>query len=311
MPRLPSLNALRTFEAVARLGGMERAAGELHVTQSAVSRQIRLLEEELGILLFRRVHRGLVLTPKGQALASTLRAALDLISSGVEHLARPSERLRIHVASTFGIRWLVPRLPRFEARHPEWRIEVNLAWYNFEPKDQGYDVGITYGRSSWPDACLTPILTEQLTPVCSPDFFERHRPPRQASDFNTLQLLHCQFQPPNPGDWHRWVSDWSGGFFDTNRGEVFATLDLSLRAAETGRGIAMADLAMVEDDLALRRLVRPCPEAMVAGDTYHFVQPEPEHNAPIVLAFREWLLEEAQASTLQSPTALFAPPAQA
>ncbi len=135
MPRLPSLNALRTFEAVARLGGMERAAGELHVTQSAVSRQIRLLEEELGILLFRRVHRGLVLTPKGQALASTLRAALDLISSGVEHLARPSERLRIHVASTFGIRWLVPRLPRFEARHPEWRIEVNLAWYNFEPKD--------------------------------------------------------------------------------------------------------------------------------------------------------------------------------
>ncbi len=279
---------------------MNAAADELHVTQSAVSRQIRLLEEELCIPLFRRVHRGLILTSKGQALASTLREALNLISSGVEHLTQSSERLRINVASTFGIRWLVPRLSRFETRHPEWRIEVSLAWYNFEPKDQGYDVGIIYGRASWPEACLTPVMTERLTPVCSPDFLDRHGPLKQASDFTALQLLHSHYSPPSPGDWHRWASNWDGGLFDTDRGEMFATLDLSLRAAESGRGIAIADLIMIEDDLALQRLALPCPDAIVPGDTYYFVQPEPEDSPPSVLAFRDWLLEEAQASTTQS-----------
>jgi LysR family glycine cleavage system transcriptional activator len=298
VPRLPSLNALKTFEAVARLGSMNAAADELHVTQSAVSRQIRLLEEELGIPLFRRIHRGLILTSKGQALSSTLREALGLISDGVERLARSSEQLRIRVAPTFGIRWLVPRLPEFEARHPEWRIEINLAWYNFELKDRGYDVGITCGRASWPDACLTPIFTEQLTPVCSPAFLDRHGSPKRSVDFNALPLLHCQFRPPDQGDWHRWACGWNGGFFDTKRGEIFDTLDLSLRAAETGRGIAMADLTVIKDDLALRRLVLPCPEAMVAGSTYYFVQPEPEDSSPIVLAFRDWLLAEVQASAV-------------
>lgn len=296
MPRLPSLNALRCFEAIARLGNMNDAADELHVTQSAVSRQLRALEEELGALLFRRVHRGLVLTQKGQVLASTLREAFDLISGGVERLQRSSERLRIRVTPTFGIRWLMPRLPRFEALHPEWRIEVNLAWSNFEPTDRGYDVGIVCGLSSWPSPLLTPLFAEQLTPVCSPAFLEKHRLPQKADDFASLRLLHCQFRPPDPGDWNRWAQAWEGGLFDTSRGEFFDTLDLALRAAATGRGIAIADLAVIEDDLALGSLVVPYPDAVVTGTSYSFVEPDPEQSSRIALAFREWVLEEAKAS---------------
>lgn len=295
MPRLPSLNALRCFEAIARLGSMNDAAHELHVTQSAVSRQLRSLEEELGTLLFRRVHRGLVLTPKGQALASTLKEALDLISGGVERITRSSELLKIRVPPTFGIRWLMPRLSRFEVRHPEWSIEVNLVWLNFKPTDRGYDAGIVYGSTSWPDACLTPLFTEQMTPVCSPAFLEKHGTAKAADYFEALQLLHSHFRLPDPGDWNLWARGWGGGSFDTNRGETFDTLDLSLRAAEAGRGIAMADLAMIEDDLKLRRLVLTCPEAVVAGEAYYFVEPEPDHSSHIALAFREWLIEEAKA----------------
>lgn len=307
MPRLPSLNALRTFEAIARLGSMNDAADELHVTQSAVSRQLRALEEELGVLLFRRVHRGLVLTPKGQALASTLREALDLISGGVERLTRSSERLKIRVPPTFGIRWLVPRLSRFEARHPEWRIEINLAWDNFDPTDREHDAGIVIGRAAWPDACLTPLFTEQLTPVCSPAFLERHGIPKQADDFTALQLLHCRFRQLDASDWYRWARGWSGGFFDTNRGEFFDTLDLALRAAETGRGIAVADLAMIGDDLALERLVLPCPDTVAAGGTYYFVEPNPRDSSRIALTFREWLLEEAESCMAGEPLVLERP----
>jgi LysR family transcriptional regulator, glycine cleavage system transcriptional activator len=297
MPRLPSLNALRTFEAIARLGSMNDAAEELHVTQSAVSRQLRTLEEELGVLLFRRVHRGLVLTPKGQALAATLGEALDLISEGVERIARSSELLKIRVPPTFGIRWLMPRLSRFETRHPEWTIEVNLVWVNFKPTDRGYDAGIVLGSTSWPDACLTFLFTERITPVCSPAFLEKHGPPKTADHFKALQLLHSQFRSPDPGDWNRWARGWGGGWLDTNRGETFDTLDLSLRAAEAGRGIAMADLVMIEDDLALGRLVLTCPDAVVAGESYYFVETDPGEGSHIALAFREWLLDEARRST--------------
>lgn len=297
MARLPSLNALRTFEAVARLGSMAEAATELHVTQSAVSRQIRALEEELRLPLFRRVHRGLVLTAKGQALAATLREALGLVAQGVERLTRSSERLRVRVLPTFGIRWLMPRLSRFEARHPEWQIEVNLVWDNFEPQDQDYDAGIVSGRGPWPDACLTPILTERLTPVCSPGFLRRQALPEKPNAFDIPQLLHCNPSKCGFPDWRLWAEEWGAPSLATDRGEAFDTLDLALRAAETGRGVAMADLAMIEDDLALGRLVLPYPEAVVTGETYYFVEPDPDHSPPITRAFCDWLKAEALASS--------------
>ncbi len=290
MPRLPSLNALRTFEAVARLGGMERAAGELHVTQSAVSRQIRLLEEELGIPLFRRVHRGVVLTAKGQALAAVLKEAFGLVASGVSRIMKAPERLTVRTPLTFGIRWLMPRLSRFEARHPGWKVEINMSFHEIRPDTLKHDVGVRFGRGPWAEKCITPLFAERLTPVCAPKLLETWPLSGRAADFDTVSLLHCTF----PGtDWRKWAQGWGGELFDVERGETFDMLDLALRAAESGRGVAMADLAMIEDDLALGRLALPYPDNIVTGGTYVFVLPEPEHGSQAALAFRDWLLEEA------------------
>ncbi len=290
MARLPSLNALKTFEAIARLGGMKKAAWELSVTESAVSRQIRLLEEELGVSLFRRVHRGLVLTPKGHELAKTLRDAFGMVEAGVKRVTKAPERLTVRTPPTFGIRWLMPRLPRFEERHPDWKVEINITWHEIRPDTLKHDVGIRYDPGTWPEKCITPLMVERLTPVCSPKLLEIWPLSRSAQDLGKVPLLHCSW----PGtDWIRWVKGWGGDPFDVDRGENFDLLDLALRAAEAGRGVAMADLAMIEDDLALGRLVAPFPDIVVPGETYVFVEPEPEQSSPVARAFREWLKEEA------------------
>lgn len=294
MTRLPSLNALRTFEAVARFGRMDEAANELNVTQSAVSRQIRLLEEELGVPLFRRVHRGLVLTSKGQELAKTLRDAFKLVASGVERITKPSERLTVSSLPTFGIRWLIPRLARFEALHPDCKVEVNITLHEIRPDTLKHDVGIRCGPGLWREKCITPLIAERLTPVCSPRLLETWPLSGRETDFEKVPLIHCSI----PGDeWLRWSRTWGGGPFNVDRGETFDTLDLALRAAEAGRGMAIADLMMIEDDLALGRLVAPFPNLTIPGEVYVFIQPETEHSTPVAVAFREWLQKEAKAST--------------
>jgi LysR family glycine cleavage system transcriptional activator len=284
------LTALKTFEATARHGGMKKAAHELSVTESAVSRQIRLLEQELGVSLFRRVHRGLVLTPKGQELAKTLRDAFGLVEAGVQRITRAPERLTVRTPPTFGIRWLMPRLSRFEERHPDWKVEINLTWHEIQPETLKHDVGIRCEPGPWPEKCITPLMVERLTPVCSPKLLETWSLSRSSDDLGKAPLLHCSW----PGaDWLRWVQGWGGEPFDVSRGETFDLLDLALRAAEAGRGIAMADLAMIEDDLALGRLVAPFPDIVVPGETYVFVEPEPEQSSPAASAFRTWIKEEA------------------
>ncbi|MCB8819194.1 LysR substrate-binding domain-containing protein [Microvirga rosea] len=304
MSRLPSLNALKTFEAVARLGGMNAAARELCVTESAVSRQVRLLETELGLPLFRRVHRGLVLTAKGQELAATLRDVFGLLASGVERLTRPAERLTVRSPPTFGIRWLMPRLPRFEALHPGWKVEINITWHDIRPDTLTHDVGIRCGPGTWPSKCITPLMVERLTPVCSPRLLETWPLTRSTADLGRAPLLHCSCPG---GDWLRWARAWGGEPFSVDRGETFDMLDLALRAAEAGRGIAMADLTMIEDDLALGRLVAPFVDRVVPGEAYVFVQPDPERDSPLARAFGEWLAEEARRPQADIPRSIAVP----
>ncbi|MGO4706585.1 LysR substrate-binding domain-containing protein [Microvirga sp. 2MCAF38] len=287
--QIPSLNALRAFEMTARTGSMLRAAEALFVTQSAVSRHIRTLEQDLGCALFRRVHRGLVLTPQGEALAETLSEAFERIGERIARLRKRPETLRLRVPPTFGIRWLMPRLPRFETRHPDTKIEVNITWDELEPDTLDFDVGVRCEPGRWPAACLTELMIEQLTPVCSPQFLQNWVGAGTSEALSTVPLLHCT---SHRTDWRQWAKGWSGEDFPVDRGEVFGTLDLAQRAAEAGRGLAIADLAMVADDLRLGRLVTPFPDNIVTGATYFFVHRASRRDMPVVEAFRQWLLEE-------------------
>jgi len=290
--RLPSLTALKAFEATARLGGPTRAAEELNVTQSAVSRHVRALETELKLPLFRRVHRGVVPTDEGRALATALGRAFDQVAETIERLTRDVSALKLRVLPTIGVRWLWPRLAGFEALNPGLKLNVDILWHHMPPDDGEHDCGIRGNVGPWPEEQVVALMTERLIPVCSPDFIAAQPLPATAAEFERAPLLHGS---TDRRDWRIWARSWSGGDFDIGHGTTFDMLDLALRAAEAGRGIAVADLHLVGDELASGRLVAPWPETVDTGDTYVFVA----HAAaghPALASLRDWLVAEAAAT---------------
>lgn len=290
--RLPSLNALRAFEAAARLGALNRAADELAVTEGAVSRQIRTLEDELGVALFRRVHRGVRLSPAGEALAASLRDAFETIRRGVDQVrSRPAE-IRVRVLPTLGTRWLLPRLATFEAANPELKVRVSVLWDSMSPDDVDQDVGIVLDENRWSEDRLVPLFRERLTPVCAPAYLERIGRLDTPTAFRRARLLHTSGSP----DWRLWLDKAGFSDFEPDVGEMFDTMDMALRAAEQGRGVAIADLAMIGDDLALGRLVQASSVVVTDRTNYHVVRTDALRPRPEVDRFVAWLTAEAAAS---------------
>lgn len=290
--RLPSLNALRAFEAAARLGALNRAADELSVTESAVSRQIRALEDELGVGLFRRVHRGVRLSPAGERLASALGQAFETIRRGVDEVRKGPAEIRVRVLPTLGTRWLLPRLSAFESAHPDLKVRVSVLWESMTPDDVEHDVGIVMDENRWPPERLIALFRERLTPVCSPAYLKRIGRLDTPASLRRALLLHCSGAP----DWPLWLKQAGFPEAETDGGEWFDTMDMALRAAERGRGVAIADLAMVADDLALGRLVRASGIVVTDRTNYHVVRRDGGRARPEVDRFVAWLLAEAAAT---------------
>jgi LysR family glycine cleavage system transcriptional activator len=296
---MPSLNALRAFEAAARHGAMNKAAEELAVTEGAVSRQIRLLEEELGVDLFRRVHRGVKLSPEGDALSKALAEAFEVIRRGVDTVrSRPAE-IRVRTLPTLGTRWLLPRLAAFETANPETKVRVSVLWDCMTPDDAEHDVGIVLIDDTWPPERLTPLFPERLTPVCSPAYLQRMGRLDTPEALARAQVLHCSSSP----DWAMWLEQAGLGPIDPGRGEVFDTMDMALRAAERGRGVVIADLAMVADDLALGRLVQASSVVVTERSAYAVVRRDGLRRRPEIDRFVAWILQEAAATGPEAPAA--------
>jgi LysR family glycine cleavage system transcriptional activator len=289
--RLPSLTALRAFEATARLASVTRAADELHVTQSAVSRHLRTLEEELGLPLVRRIHRGVAITPAGRTLATALSASFERIGETIERLTREKNSVRLRAQPSIGVRWLWPRLHRFEAAHPEVRLHVDILWHNMQPDDVEHDVGIRVGRGAFAEEEASFLMAEQLTPVCAPALLLAHPRPWTVAMLAGLPLLHGA---ADYADWRTFVAGWSGGTFDVERGSSFDVLDMALRAAEAGRGVLAADVNLIGEDLAAGRLVAPCDDVVASGHAYFVVCPDRGDDLPAVEHLRAWLIEEAR-----------------
>lgn len=291
MQRLPSLNALRAFECVARLGALKSAAAEMNVTESAVSRQIRALEDDLHVELFRRVHRGVRLTAEGEQLAAALGAAFDGIRRGVELIrARPGV-IRVRTPPTFGARWLLPRLRAFEADNPDLSVRVSVLWKDMDPGDTDNDVGIVNNARIWAADEPMPLLKERLTPVCAPAYLKRLGGCDPAQVVANSPILHCT----DTRDWQRWVAKaMPGEAVAVDRGEVFDTMDTALRAAEAGRGFAIADLSMIEEDLALGRLVAPFAIVAEGDMDFYLVRRDRHRPRPEVTRFIAWLYGEVE-----------------
>ncbi|WP_179106932.1 transcriptional regulator GcvA [Variovorax sp. KK3] len=292
--RLPPLNALRAFEAAARLGNFTRAAEELCVTQGAVSRHVATLEGWLRLPLFDRARHGIRLTAAGQSYFDTARAALDQIDYGTRQLqAGPDERrLRIKLPPTFAIRWLVPRLARFHALHP--RIDVQITTSHERADFDREDVDVSIHSEATPPAGpgFRRLFGETLVPVCAPGLLARGPALARPGDLAQHVLL-CSMNRPK--DWPAWLAAAGAPQIDGNGGLKFENAALAYQAAADQLGVTVALDAFVRDDLATGRLVAPFALRVATRGAYYLAWRDQAQQPERVRAFDEWIVDEAQA----------------
>jgi len=286
--RLPSLNALRCFETVAAQLSIRKAAAVLHISESAVSRQVRILEEQLGLVLFRRNPSGLEITEAGKALAASTRGAFDQIARTIDSFQRDQDMIQIKVLPTFAVRWLYPRLRKFQAQNPLIQVAVQTRWHDMISGDGEAELGIRYGLGNWSRDNVTELYPEWLAPVCAPGYLSGRRL-ETPEDFDRSTLLHPQ---PGRDDWKVWCAGWGGEAFNTDGGLDFDVLDNALRAAEAGFGIAMSDVLLAHDAIQAGQLVVPLERAVPSGVSYFLVRPPDLSERRQVRLFHEWICDE-------------------
>lgn len=286
--RLPPLGALRAFEAAARHLSFTRAAEELHVTQAAVSHRIKSLEEALGLRLFRRRGRQVFLTEAGQGYLAEVSQAFDLLSAATGRLiARESSGpLAVSCLASFAASWLVPRLGRFRAQHPDIDVMISASDQLVDFSRDEVDLAVRHGSGNWPGLQVTMLLTEDLFPVCSPKLLDGPLPLNSPDDLRHHTLLRDDMLV----NWKAWLSAAGVKGVDPDRGPFFNMSHLVLDAAIDGQGVALARSALVAHHLQAGRLVRPF-EVQLPGDTaYYIVHPPTSADIPKVRAFADWLL---------------------
>ncbi|MBB4258463.1 MULTISPECIES: transcriptional regulator GcvA [unclassified Bradyrhizobium] len=293
--RLPSLNGLRAFEAAARHLSFTLAAAELNVTQTAISHQIRRLEEELGIRLFIRQNRALALTPEARDYLPGVRAAFNDLRLATDRLLRKDDDkvLTVSTLASLAAKWLLPRLTDFQEQHPgiDVRITTSTSFVDFQRDN--VDAAIRYGRGQWPGLRADWLMADELFPVCSPSLLRGDKPLRRPEDLGNHPLLHTS--SANSDDWRLWLTA-AGLPADIARhpGITFDMIFMTIQAAIDGIGVAMGRTSYVQDDIAKGRLVVPFKIALPADAGFYLVAPEGRREAPKLTAFRQWLIAATQ-----------------
>lgn len=289
---LPSLNALKVFEAAARHVSFSLAAAELNVTHAAVSRHIRDLEVALGAKLFQRTGRGVQLTEQGQALGRKLTPAFDLLEKATEQLTGPRVRRRPFVISaeiSFAALWLVPRLGTFMAKHSDIDLELDPTNRIVDFRKEKVDLGIRYGDGEWADATSVKLIDSDLTPVCSPALLKKAKI-RAPADLARVTLL----QEDPKQHWQDWLEAAGVDGEVTPAGPLLKG-HLAIAAAEAGQGFAIADMIQAGDALLANRLVSPF-DIVVRHHGYYAVRGAATKESKIASSFRAWLAAEIAAT---------------
>ncbi len=295
--RLPPLNSLRAFEAAARHASFAKAAAELAVTPAAISQQIRLLEADLGVALFRRLARGLVLTDAAKTALPELRKAFAHLAGAVEgvrggSLAGP---LVVSAIPSFAGGWLLPRLQSFVDAYPDIDVTVQAELRNVDFAREDIDLGLRYGAGDYPGLDSRMLMMESVFPVCAPSLLNGPHPLRRPQDLRLHRLLHdSQLSSAEPSlRWGPWLRDLGLGDIDPARGVGFSDARMLMEATVRGMGVALGRSALVADDMASGRLVRPLAISRPADYAYYIVMPEGHGANPRVRAFVAWLVEQA------------------
>jgi len=288
---LPSLTALRAFEAAARHLSFTKAAAELHVTQAAISHQVKSLERHLGVRLFRRLTRRLLLTDEAQTLLNVVQRSFDDISGTVQQLSKQSTHgaLDVVLRPFFASRWLSQRLSRFWIQYPEITLRLHHSSATVEFPGADVDLAVRWGDGNWSGVEVELLVPVKVAPVCSPGLLHGEVPPlRSPADLPLHPLLHEE----NVKLWPLWFAGVGLPDIHVPPGPIIDDTNVRVQAAMDGHGFALAPLALLRDDIATGRLLTPFDYVMDHLG-YYIVYPRGALTQPKVRIFRDWLLAEA------------------
>ena len=297
---LPPMNALRAFEIASRTNSFTAAAGDLCITQGAVSRHIARLEEHLGTPLFERKHRQVHLTELGAAFAEELHHAFDRIEEATRSVsrARKRQRIRLGIFPTIATGWLMRRLAGFQAAHPGIELQVTCKTDFVDGDRHRFDVVSARGPAAEPATEYQPIVDIVLRPLCSPALLSGPRGLRSPTDlrhFNTLHSINRR------SDWDAWLAHAGVGELDASRVLLFENSVLAHHAAAAGVGVAMGICRLNHDDSVSGRLVEPFPLAVHTGQSYGLAWSRTTARLPAIAAFRDWLRAEIARQSENAP----------
>lgn len=286
---LPPLNGLRAFEAAARHMSFTDAAEELNVTQAAISHQVRGLELRLGLKLFVRRNRSLLLSEAGQAYLPAVRSAFDQLNEATEKLLQKDKggHLTVTTTASFAMKWLVPRLGGFQRANTEIDVRISTGTGLVDFSREDVDIGIRYGRGQWPNLMAERLVAEDVMPVCAPALLKGPNGLKKPTDLKRFTLLHIgNF----PDDWQVWLTAAGVKGVDASRGVSFDFALAAYQAAMDGLGVALGRNPLVEPDLKAGRLVVPFEFKRSSDFAYYLVYPPEAIRRRKIKAFRDWIV---------------------
>ncbi len=294
--KLPPANSLVAFEAAGRHLNFTRAAAELNVTQAAVSRQVQLLEDNLGVALFRRLHRGLELTRAGERLQQAVTMGLEHIANTAADLRRrrgPGE-LTVSTSVTFASYWLMSRVAKFRAAHPDVELRLVASSPVANLVAAGIDLAVRYGRGRWPGVETIHLLDNEVFPVCAPSYMAGRAPLTRPADLLGETLLHLIEYDRNWVSWESWLKEVGVEGLPAKPGLEFDNYLVMTQAVLDGQGIALGGGRLAEDFLARRTLIRPIDAALVSERSFYLLIPTEVPLSKSGRQFRDWILSEAR-----------------
>mgnify|MGYP000448150398 CR=1 FL=1 len=290
--RLPPLNAIRAFEASARQLSFTRAAEELFVTQAAISHQIKSLEEFLGIKLFMRKNRSLLLTEEGQSYFLEIKDIFIALHDATERLLARGAKgaITVSLQPSFAIQWLVPRLQAFNIQNPDIDVRIKAVDQPDNSLTEDVDIAFYYGRGKWPGVHAEQLHTGYLLPVCSPLLLNGAKPLKDLKDLTQHTLLH----DTSRRDWKRWVKEADVKGLNVNHGPIFSHSAMVVQAAVHGQGVALAHSVLAQPELDAGRLVVPFNQVLSSKNAFYIVCRENQLDIGKIAAFRDWVLDTVE-----------------
>ena len=289
--RLPPLNSLRVFDAAARHLSYTKAAEELFVTQAAVSHQIKSLEDFLGLKLFRRRNRSLLLTEEGQSYYLDIKEIFSSLNEATRKLQARSAKgaLTVSLPPSFAIQWLVPRLSGFNSAYPGIDVRIQAVDREEDKLSDDVDVAIFHGRGNWPGLRTERLYAEYLLPVCAPSLLMGDNALKTPEDLSKHTLLH----DASRRDWLAYTKQLGLQHINVQQGPIFSHSAMVVQAAVHGQGVALANNVMAQTEIEAGRLVCPFNEVLISKNAFYLVCHDSQAELGKIAAFRQWILAKA------------------